>query len=212
MFSWRQVVDFSQPLTGERYEDKETVTPMRLATVIRLNEEREREATRMRWGWPKPNSKVDRPEYIHARAETIDVKPTFREAFERRRGILVVKTFNEGKEITPTKTDQYTVTPRDGKPLGIAVIWDAIPHPMLGQILSFVMVTVEPNKLISTITDRMPAVLEEKDWPQWLGEEEASISDLKAILKTYEGNWDMAYQPKPSKTKKPIAPTNPGLF
>ena len=66
---------------------------------------REREVARMRWGFVPSNA--DDPnigtKFIHARAETIEQKPTFREAFFQRRGLVAVETFNEGEEITPSK-------------------------------------------------------------------------------------------------------------
>ncbi len=34
---------------------------------------------------------------------------------------------------------------------------------------------------------RMPAILEDEDWPAWLGEEGATPADAKAVLKTIEG-------------------------
>jgi putative SOS response-associated peptidase YedK len=35
----------------------------------------------------------------------------------------------------------------------------------------------------SELHDRMPVILAEYDWPQWLGEEPASEQDLLALLK-----------------------------
>jgi len=60
--------------------------------------------------------------HIHARAESIDAKATFRDAFARRRGLIFVSSFNEGQEVSPTKTVQYMLTPPDDRPVAIAVI------------------------------------------------------------------------------------------
>jgi putative SOS response-associated peptidase YedK len=185
----------------------ETVTPMRFATVIRLNDEDVRETARMRWGFARmsANDPVARPDHIHARAETIDSKPTFRESFEQRRGLLIVKTFNEGEEIGPRKTLQYTITPRDGQPLAIAVIWERWVNAKDDELLTFVMVTTPANALIGKITDRMPAVMPESNWPKWLGEEPATAEELKALLQPCDGDWDMQSEKKanPTPPKKP---------
>jgi putative SOS response-associated peptidase YedK len=209
MYSWREIVDFSQPLTSEPGDEEETVTPMRMASVLHLDEARDRRMTRMRWGWSKPEAtgKYERPDHIHARAETIDTRPTFREAFFYRRGVLVVHTFNEGEELPNGKTKQHVITPNDGKPVGIAVIWQMELRDGL-SFYSFVMVTVCPNQLIGTITDRMPAVLQQSDWPAWLGEEEASVEELKALLKPFEGDWTMQPQETPGKPR----PARPSLI
>ena len=39
------------------------------------------------------------------------------------------------------------------------------------------------SKFTWGLCDRMPVILAEKDWPQWLGEEPASEQDLLALLK-----------------------------
>jgi putative SOS response-associated peptidase YedK len=189
----------------------ETVTPMRFATVVRLNEDEIRETARMRWGFARmsANDPVSRPDHIHARAETIDSKPTFRESFERRRGLLIVKTFNEGEEITPRRTLQHIVAPLDGQPLAIAVIWERWVNAKDDELLTFVMVTTPANALIGRITDRMPAVVPEVHWPKWLGEEPATAEELKALLQPYDGDWEMTAQTK-ANTPPPKKP-NPQL-
>lgn len=202
MMSWREVHDYSDFLNASE-GPTETATPMRFAHIVRLKEDGRREAVPMRWGFMGLNAKspVGPPEHIHARAETIDTKPTFRDAFAQARGLLVVKTFNEGKEITPTKTEQHTIRSRDGKPVGIAVLWERWTHRNEGQLLTFVMVTTPANKLIGSITDRMPAVIAPEHWAKWLGEEPANAAELKTLLQPFEGDWEMEAESKPSKWK-----------
>ena len=73
------------------------------------------------------------------------------------------------------------------------------------------MVTVPPNPLIARITDRMPAILRQEDWSVWLGEDDAPLKDVKALLRTFddEGAWEMAEQ-APSKSSKPAKPKPQG--
>ena len=165
----------------------------------------------MRWGMAPRYAKdpLSGTKHIHARAETIDSLPTFREAFLQRRGLAVVSTFNEGKEITPSKTEQHVITPRDGKPLAIAVVWERWTSHNAGELLTFAMVTVPANPLIAIITDRMPAIVAPDDWSLWLGEEDATVETLKAVLKPFDGDWDMRPQ---EKSKPPPKPKQPELF
>lgn len=62
--------------------------------------------------------------------------------------------------------------------------------------LTFIQVTVPANALVSKVTDRMPAILTQEDWPVWLGEHDAKLSDVKSLLRTFEdgGNWEMSEQ------------------
>ena len=206
MKDWEAMVELAELVLSTSHGLSETITPMRVASVIRLNAGGKREVARMRWGFVPANAADQNigTQFIHARAETIEEKPTYRDAFFNRRGLVIVRTFNEGKEITPTKTEQHVITPRDGKPLAIAVIWERWRKLPLE---SFAMVTTAANALIGTITDRMPAVIAPEHWGRWLGEEPASVDELKAILKPFEGDWDMeaAARAKSSAPKKPSA-------
>lgn len=206
MKDWEAMVELAELVLSTSHGLSETITPMRVASVIRLNADGKREVARMRWGFVPANAADQNigTQFIHARAETIEEKPTYRDAFFNRRGLVIVRTFNEGREITPTKTEQHVITPRDGKPLAIAVIWERWRKLPLE---SFAMVTTAANALIGTITDRMPAVIAPEHWGRWLGEEPASVDELKAILKPFEGDWDMeaAARAKSPAPKKPSA-------
>jgi putative SOS response-associated peptidase YedK len=206
MKDWEAMVELAELVLSTSHGLSETITPMRVASVIRLNADGKREVARMRWGFVPANAADQNigTQFIHARAETIEEKPTYRDAFFNRRGLVIVRTFNEGKEITPTKTEQHVITPRDGKPLAIAVIWERWRKLPLE---SFAMVTTAANALIGTITDRMPAVIAPEHWGRWLGEEPASVDELKAILKPFEVDWDMeaAARAKSPAPKKPSA-------
>lgn len=181
-------------------------TPMRMAEVIRLGEDGRRENLRMRWGFSKPGQASFKPDHMHARSETVDSRPTFSESFEERRGVLVVHSFNEGEELSGGKTKQWVFSPKDRRPIAIAIIWEEWEGET-GAVPCFIQLTVPANPLVSKITDRMPAILRPEEWPVWLGEEDAPPNDVKALLRTYDdaGNWEMVEQAptKPAKTAKP---------
>lgn len=216
MMSWGELVALSD-IVGAPASAAEFVTPMRDAVVIRLGADGRRETARMRWGFVPRWAKTpgEGPRHIHARSEEIELKPTFKDAFFERRGLVVVSSFNEGEDVGPRKTIQHVITPNDGRPLAIAVIWDVWGEPHGGEITTFAMITVPANKLIQPITDRMPAVLTPGDWAKWLGEEAASFDELKAMLKPVEGDWTMRLQnvpkaPRPAPPKR--RPDEPTMF
>ena len=212
--SWRQVVEFSRPLTGGA---DETVTygVMRMLPVIVFDRETgTRKVVPMRWGFPSPkNWRVPQP--IHARAEGIETTRVFADAFRGgQRGIVVMQTFNEGPTLPNGKTEQWTIDPSDGVPRGFAFVWrrfeiEGLPAPLL----ACVMVTVPASKAIAeTILHgeqdpRMPAILEDAGWATWLGEKETALEDVKAVLKTMEGvNWRMAKESKPKNDRNTTRP------
>lgn len=216
MRSWTEVHAFSQPLvSGGAPEEIVVSTPMRFANVLRLDAEGNRKVVPMRWGFAgKDDLAPTRPRHMHARAETIDKKPTFSEAFAHRRGILLVHTFNEGEELESGKTKQWIITPKDGNPIAIAVICEVWSNGA-ESLETFIQVTTPANVLISRITDRMPAILRPDDWPTWLGETNASLAEIKAVLRTFEdgGEWTMTEQPSRARAaKKPTPPPQHTLF
>ena len=219
MASWREVVEFSQPITGKPEGGDEEVTygvARALPVIVWDREAGKRRVIPLRWGFPHATD-WRRPQPIHARSETIDTTRAFAGAFATGQGgIVVFKTFNEGEEVAKpsgkTETVQWTIDPRDGKPRGFAFLWQRfdipeLPHPML----ACVMVTVPANKLLrdsilkNDPAPRMPAILEGSDWATWLGENDAAREQAKAVLRTMEvENWQLAPEPKKAKPgKKP---------
>jgi putative SOS response-associated peptidase YedK len=221
MASWREVVDFSQSLGAAPPQNDMEVTygvARPLPVIIWDREAGKRRVAPMRWGLPHAKD-WRRPQPIHARSETIETTKAFAQAFATgQRGIVVFKTFNEGEEVTKpsgkTETVQWTLDPRDGRPRGFAFVWRRFeipdqPMPMLACC----MVTAPANKLLrDTILKhdpdpRMPAILEEADWATWLGENDATPEQAKAVLRTMEGvDWEIRPEPKKAKTTKTSAP------
>jgi putative SOS response-associated peptidase YedK len=223
--SWRNVVDFSQPLTedgsgsgGGDEGGPDEVYAYRvggqLPVIIWDAEEAKRRVVPMRWGFPSPKD-WRRPQPIHARSETIDRIQPFRIPFAgRQTGIVVFRTFNEGQEVLNSKnkpvTKQWTVDPKDGQPRGFAFLWNRFEIPDLPQpLLACVMATVPANELIRRTIKaeerdpRMPAILDNgyDVWATWLGENGALPEEARALLKTMEGiTWE-AY-PEPPRPRK----------
>jgi hypothetical protein len=48
------------------------------------------------------------------------------------------------------------------------------------EVLSCTILTCEPNNAMGELHDRVPVILEENDWPKWLGEEPANEQELLA--------------------------------
>lgn len=222
MASWAEVVAFSQPIVGwtpqERANDlRVTLRVMSLLSVIVWDAARKRRRiVSMRWGFPHPkNSNIPQP--IHARAETIDTTPAFADAFALgQRGIVLVRNFNEGRELENGKTEQHTITLGDTAAAGIAFLYRSFDLGGPAPLNACVMATVPANTLIASLpTHRMPAVLAEADWATWLGEVPATPAQAKACLRTVEGlNWTMTREERATKQKRarPNVSDPKGLF
>jgi len=79
-----------------------------------------------------------------------------------------------------------------------------------------VMATVPANELLRRTfmanqdDPRMPAILDDSAWGDWLGETDVTPDQAKALLKTMEGvTWKVAPEPKKPKEAKPPKPEKP---
>jgi putative SOS response-associated peptidase YedK len=133
---------------------------------------------RMRWGlipqwWNKPLKEL-RLATFNARAETVDTKPFFREAFRRRRCLIPVSGYYEWHYDEPEnkkkKPQPYYFTARDGSPiLTTAGLWDEWKDRQSGEtIRSCTMIITEPNKFVAEVHDRMPVLLRPDQFDAWL--------------------------------------------
>ena len=145
--------------------------PGRPGTVLRRNPNtRQRHLDLLIWGL-LPHDTVDpstalRP--IHARAETVADLPKFADAFRRRRAIVPADEYYQRRTIGGP-AQRYVISRRDGKPMSIAGLWDSYVWPDRIE-RTYCIITVEATGAVAGIHDRMPLVLEQTDWPLWLGE------------------------------------------
>ncbi|MEP7323683.1 MAG: SOS response-associated peptidase [Saprospiraceae bacterium] len=113
----------------------------------------------MRWGlipfWAK-DQKVGY-KMINARIETIEDK-TFGQALEKRRCIVPMDGFYEWKT-TGKKKKPYRIVVEHGKLFAVAGLWEKWKSPTGEVIESFTLITQPANKMMSSIHDRMPAIL-----------------------------------------------------
>jgi len=129
---------------------------------------------------------------INAKAETVDTKPAFREAFTRRRCLVPFDCFYEwkklGKERQPyavALADRRLVALADRRLVALAGLWETRRSPAGERVHSFAIVTTAPNGLLAELHDRMPVILAPETWPLWLGERSADPGQLKSLLKPY---------------------------
>jgi putative SOS response-associated peptidase YedK len=121
---------------------------------------------------------------INARAEEVDTKPAFREAFRQRRCLVPPDSFYEWKKIGTGK-QPYAIALADRRLMGMAELWEIWRSPAGERICSFSIITTQPNELCAELHNRMPAVLKPEAWLVWLGEQPADVPQLKALLAPY---------------------------
>jgi putative SOS response-associated peptidase YedK len=75
----------------------------------------------------------------------------------------------------------YYFTRRDGQVITIAGLWDEWTDKESGKtIKSCSMLITSSNKFVADVHDRMPVILESKDFEQW---ERGDLKDAEALMK-----------------------------
>jgi len=143
------------------------IRPTDRASVIRKGSGGLEEANQ-RWGlipsWAKdPKIGV---QCINARAETISEKPSFREAFQKRRCLVPADGFWEWETIGKKKIP-WKFTRPDGEEFCLAGLWESWMSE--GEPLeSFMIITTSPNELVRSVHNRMPVILSPNEAEIWL--------------------------------------------
>ncbi len=158
------------------------IAPSQESPVVRLNpENQERSLDLLSWGlvphWSKDLKTARKP--INARAETVATTPLFRSAYKARRCLVPADLYYEWQVREGRSKQPYAIARADRGTLAFGGVWEGWRAETGKVIRSFSIITTESNKVMAPIHDRMPLIIDQADWPTWLGEVEG---DLAALL------------------------------
>lgn len=127
--------------------------------------------TPLRWGlvpFFSEGPKAARSRWINARAESIAKMPVFRDAFARKRCLIVIDGFyewlTEGKRKRP-----FHIRRADRRAFALAGVWDEWQsEDRTETIASCAIVTCASLGAVAALHDRMPVVLRKDEWETWM--------------------------------------------
>jgi len=159
------------------------IAPSSKVLIVREDKERGRIADLYRWGlipgWAKDPAVGNK--LANARGETVAEKPSFRNAFRRWRCLIPASGFYEWQGVKGRKQPYY-IYPKDRELFGIAGITELWQGPD-GPVRTCAIITTEPNDLMKNIHDRMPVILDPKDYAAWLAPDNQAAAELKQLLR-----------------------------
>lgn len=189
---------YNLTFSGVNLKPRYNIAPSQDVLAVRSNPEtRELTGDMLRWGlipfWAK-DAKIGYS-MINAKAETVADKPAFREAFKSRRCILPADGFYEWQKLDAKSKQPYLIRMKDQSSFGFAGLWERWKDKASGEtVQSCTIITTEPNELCAPIHNRMPVILDPKNYGAWLGEITASRDDLLALLRPYPADKMEAYK------------------
>ncbi|WP_289030908.1 SOS response-associated peptidase [uncultured Algoriphagus sp.] len=129
---------------------------------------------------------------INAKAESVHQKITFKSSFKQRRCIIPADGFYEWKKLGKKTSIPHRFTLREGGLFSFAGIWDEYETVDGENQHTFLILTTEPNELVSEVHDRMPVVLTQETEKKWLNNY-SSEEELLEILKPFSANEMLSY-------------------
>jgi putative SOS response-associated peptidase YedK len=121
---------------------------------------------------------------INARAETVNEKPSFKNAFQKRRCLIVADGFYEWKKDGKKKIPYYFYL-KSGRPFGFAGLYENCLSPEKKPVDTCVIITTQANELVLPIHERMPAIIPKGHEKQWLKNDDGDTFSFLAVLKPY---------------------------
>jgi putative SOS response-associated peptidase YedK len=147
------------------------MAPTKDAPVVRLHPDGERHLDALKWGlvpyFTNDLKKARKP--INARSETVATSGMFRAAFAKRRCLVPAAAYYEWRD-DPDGKVPFAVARVDGDPVAFGGIWEEWRSPDGETLRTFATITTDANRQLSAIQDRMPVIIERRDWPLWLGD------------------------------------------
>ncbi len=131
---------------------------------------------------------------INARAETLAEKPSFRNAYRRRRCLILADGFYEWKQEPNrnSKTPMY-IHMKNRNPFAFAGLWELWNSPDGSEIRSCTIITTQPNSLLEPIHNRMPVILPPDAYSRWLDPGEKQPAQLNELLIPFHSSEMEAY-------------------
>ena len=152
------------------HQPRYNIAPTSQVLIIRKNE-----AAMVRWGlvphWAKDPSMGARMN--NARAETVAEKPSFREAFRKRRCLIPASGFYEWK-LESGRKQPYYIFPSGGALFAFAGIWETWTGPT-GPLETCAIITTDANEKMAAIHERMPVIVSPGEYSAWLAGDEIPL-------------------------------------
>jgi putative SOS response-associated peptidase YedK len=171
---------FGLPVPAGLHRPRYNIAPGQRAPVIASGA---RPAWESPWWGLVPSRFPEAKPLINARAETLSLKPSFRDALRARRCLVPADGFYEWRaegnpERLPTRV---TLKGRDA--FAFAGLWEEGRSPSGEPRRTFAIVTTEARGPLKEVHSRMPVILREEDEAAWLDARLAEPSRLLPLLR-----------------------------
>ena len=172
---------------GNLFQPRYNIAPMQIVPVVR-DSANDREISTLKWGlvpsWSKDAEIGNR--MINARAETLTEKPSFREAFAKRRCLIPTSGFYEWAKTDSGAKQPFYFYLKEIEVFAFAGLWEEWIDKQTGEALeTCTIITTEANEVLKPVHDRMPVILKPEVYDDWLDEKMKDERKMEELLIPY---------------------------
>lgn len=170
---------FKQPVAAIRehfgFDNEPDLTlgnfaPSQDVPVIRRRANGSRALHAVRWGlvpsWARELAMGAK--MFNARSETLTEKPSFRDAFGRRRCLVLSDGFYEWQKLEEGGKQVWRIERPDAAPFAFAGLWERWQGADGAKIDTCTIITIAANQTLAPIHERMPVVMTPGNYEAWL--------------------------------------------
>jgi putative SOS response-associated peptidase YedK len=187
--------DIQAFIEQENYEPSFNIAPSHPVLAV-INDGKSNRMGFLKWGLVPPWAKdaAIGHKMINARAETISEKPSFRNAFNKKRCLVIADSFFEWKKREDKSKTPMRIKLKSDDLFAMAGIWEAWKSPEGKTLYTCSVITTGPNELMKDIHDRMPVILKPDDENIWLNPSISNSKELNKLLVPFDANLLETYE------------------
>lgn len=179
-----ELASFFELFRAPEWTPRYNIAPTQQILAIRKKPDGVRVAEPLQWGlvpsWSHDTS--NSANMIHARSDSVTIKPAFRNLIQSRRCLIPVSGFYEWQQINSKTKQPWHIYRSDGKPIAIAGLWDKFDTSDGGVLESCSLITTDANFFMTEVHHRMPVILPAEHWDKWLDNQELSLAELGKLF------------------------------
>lgn len=169
---------------GHEFPPRPNIAPTEPTVIVRNTPAGMRELALVRWGLLPPWVKDPREfaTLINARSETATEKPSFRGAIRHKRCLVPADGFYEWTGQKGSKRP-FLVRPKSAGVFAMAGIYEQWLGADGSELETMAILTCAANEFMSPLHDRMPVIVGDADFDQWLNCRSGSADDVIGLLR-----------------------------
>ena len=161
---------YFRTVRGHEYPPRYNIAPTQPVSIVRTGADNVRELVLVRWGlipgWVK--NPAEFTTLLNARTETVLEKASFKAAMRHRRCLVPADAYYEWTGKPGAKTPHMFSRAATPGVFAIAGLWEHWMGADGSEMESMAMLTTAANRTAGTVHDRMPVILAESAFDDWL--------------------------------------------